>query len=123
GAADLFEAARVPDDGRDLRAVRRDGLLLDLHQRADDVHPRMPGDVELLPALALAGSILPQDLQLDGSCLTRHGHSAGPALADGRCDFGPDVVVAPAVSYFLARGFTSETSTSSVARIDLPATE
>src|SRR5437762_7511624 len=30
---------------------RRLRLFLDLHQRADDVHRRLPGDLELLPAL------------------------------------------------------------------------
>src|SRR5262249_23527860 len=74
-AAHLLQTHRLPDHRRDLRPVLGDRALLDLLQRADDVHLRLPRDLELFPAprVSLVRSVLPPDLQLDDSFL---GHRA-----------------------------------------------
>src|SRR4029079_17217433 len=70
---DLFEAACLPDDGRDLVAPGVDRAFLDLHERADAFLLSVPRDVELFPAprAGVGGRVLPEDLQPDLS-LFRH---------------------------------------------------
>src|SRR5262249_50552591 len=117
-AADLLEAARLPHDRRDLLARRRGRVFLHLHQRAGDVHLRLPRDDELLPTARRARVVLTLDLEAYGalhpSLRQVLAFATGRGFWEGRASPLVAELAAPACSYLRGRGLTSEMSTSSL---------